>query len=129
MSRQATNHVVLQMEALGYLQRRTPSDGQRRLIFLAERGKRAGDVIFGCLRELESDWSARVGPQRFSEFMNVLRELSGKTESDARTRSMAAMENVQCALRTTLCRAPNMPAYVRFRPETDVPKYCLGHDC
>ena len=77
MSRQATNHVVMQMEALGYLERRAPSDGQRRLIFLAERGKRAGDAIFGCLRELESDWSRRVGPQRFSDFMDVLRELSG----------------------------------------------------
>ena len=77
MSRQATNHVVLQMEALGYLQRRARSDGRRRLIFLAERGRRAGDVIFGCLRELESDWSRRVGQQRFSDFLNVLRELSG----------------------------------------------------
>ena len=76
MSRQATNHIILQMEALGYIERRALSPGERRLIFLADRGRRAAGTIFACLRHLECEWADQVGGQRFSEFMDVLRELA-----------------------------------------------------
>lgn len=76
-SRQAANHLIGQMEALGYLERRG-TGGNRRLVHLTERGWRVGDAIFACLRELEADWAREIGQERFSEFMDVLRHLAAE---------------------------------------------------
>src|SRR5215218_6133957 len=52
MSRQATNYLVGQMEGLGCLERRVGPDGDRRLIYLTERGSRVADVIYASVCEL-----------------------------------------------------------------------------
>jgi DNA-binding MarR family transcriptional regulator len=76
MSRQATNYLVGQMEELGYLERRTGPEGDRRLIYLTERGSRVADVIYASLREQQEQWADEVGHDRFKDFMEVLRILS-----------------------------------------------------
>jgi len=76
-SRQAANHLIGQMEALGYLERRS-ADGDRRLVHFTERGRGVGVAIFACLRDLEAEWAAEVGPERFDMFMHVLRLLAGQ---------------------------------------------------
>ena len=76
MSRQAANHLIGQMEALGYLERRGAGAGERRLVHLTDRGWQVGEAIFASLRELEAEWAAEVGPRRFAEFMAVLRTLA-----------------------------------------------------
>ena len=77
MSRQATNHVIAQMETMGYLERRPLPGKERRLVYMTARGWSVGDAIFACLRELQEEWTEEIGPERFAEFMAVLRMLAG----------------------------------------------------
>ncbi len=81
MSRQATNYLITQMEALGYLERRaTEGGGDRRLVHLTERGWQVGEVIFACLRELQAEWAEEIGRERFGDFMDVLRRLAAEKQ-------------------------------------------------
>ena len=76
MSRQATNYLIGQLEELGYLERRAAADGDRRLVYLTERGWKVADTIYASLRQLQERWADEVGRDRFSDFMDVLRLLS-----------------------------------------------------
>ena len=81
MSRQATNHLIGQLEALGYLERRAGAGSERRLIYLSARGVAVGETIYACLIRLQDEWSAEIGCERFEVFMDVLRELSREPEA------------------------------------------------
>jgi DNA-binding MarR family transcriptional regulator len=81
MSRQATNYLLGQMEGLGYLERRDAPGGDRRLVYLTERGSKVADVIYASLRELQAQWADEVGPDRFKTFMDVLKLLSNEARS------------------------------------------------
>src|SRR5262245_52906679 len=76
MSRQAANHIIGQMEAMGYLKRRAAAGGGRRLVYLTARAWRVADVIFACLKEIEAEWAREIGKERFADFMAVLRTLA-----------------------------------------------------
>ena len=76
MSRQATNHVIGQLEALGYLERRAVAGSERRLVYMTERAWRVAETIFACLRAVEAEWAAEIGEERFGAFMAVLRCLA-----------------------------------------------------
>ena len=80
MSRQATNHLILQMEALGYLERRAPEGNGRRLVYLTERGWAVSRTIFATLAQIEADWAQAVGQARFAEFMATLRRLAANID-------------------------------------------------
>ena len=83
MSRQATNHLIGQMETLGYLERRRTASSERRLVHLTGRGWQVAEAIFACLQSLEAEWSAELGHERFADFMATLRSLSGAAEAAA----------------------------------------------
>lgn len=76
ITRQAANHLLSQMEELGYFERRLAKGDKRRLIYLTRRGERVAEVIYEALRELHRDWAVQIGPARFATFMGVLRELA-----------------------------------------------------
>jgi len=76
MSRQAINHLLIQLEALGYLERRVSANNGRPLIYLTERGRELMETIYASLRELQEQWADKVGRKRFRDFMDVLRTLS-----------------------------------------------------
>ena len=76
MSRQATNHVIGQLEASGYFERRAADDGGRRLVHLTPRGRRVADAIEASMRALQDEWARLIGPERFTVFLEVLRELA-----------------------------------------------------
>ena len=76
ISPQATNYLIAQVEALGYIERRAPEGSERRLVYLTERGWQVGDTIYACLRELQAEWAEEIGQERFSTFMDVLRCLA-----------------------------------------------------
>lgn len=78
ISRQAANHLLREMEALGYFERRATEDGRRRLIHLTPRGEHVAETIYAALRELHREWAAKVGPERFVTFMEVLRDLAAE---------------------------------------------------
>ncbi len=76
MSRQAANHVIAQLEALGYLERHAPEGSDRRLVYLTPRGWQVAEAIWASMRELQAEWAAQIGRERFAVFMDVLRELA-----------------------------------------------------
>jgi DNA-binding MarR family transcriptional regulator len=76
MSRQAANHLISQMEAMGYLERRGGGAGTRRLVHLTPRGWALCEAIFACLRGIEAEWAAEVGEERFAIVLDVLRHLA-----------------------------------------------------
>ncbi len=84
MTPQATNYLIAQVEALGYLERRAAKGSDRRLVYLTERGWQVGKTIFACLRELQAEWADEVGQKRFAEFMDVLRRLVAEEPAGSR---------------------------------------------
>ncbi len=76
ISRQAANHLIAQLEALGYFERRSPEGSARRLVFLTQRGKDLAATIHACLRGIHAEWAAEVGAERFAVMLDALRVLS-----------------------------------------------------
>lgn len=87
MSRQATNYLVGQLEALGYFERRQNPKNNRKLIYLTERGSRVAETILASLRQLQERWADEVGRDRFDVFMDVLQHFSEGQASLPRTAS------------------------------------------
>jgi DNA-binding MarR family transcriptional regulator len=82
MSRQAINYLLVQLEGLGYVERRT-GEGEaadRRLVYLTDSGWQIAEAIFGCLRRLQEEWAQAIGRERFDVFLDVLTELAAKAQ-------------------------------------------------
>src|SRR5262245_14500093 len=76
ISKQALNHVLSQLEKLGYLQRRRdPDDLRSRRIALTARGDAAVRVIRDAVAEIERSWARQLGTKRFEEFRQLLLDL------------------------------------------------------
>jgi DNA-binding MarR family transcriptional regulator len=78
MSRQATNHIIRQLEALGYLERRAERKGERRRIYLTARTWGMVKVVHATLLEIQTEWAAEIGPERFGDFMTTLRRFAAR---------------------------------------------------
>jgi DNA-binding MarR family transcriptional regulator len=76
MSRQATNHIIGQLEALGYLERRAERKGERRRIYLTPRTWGMVKLVHATLLEIQGEWAADIGPDRFGDFMTTLRRFA-----------------------------------------------------
>src|SRR5271156_800528 len=76
MSRQATNHIIGQLEALGYIERRAERKGERRRIYLTPRTWGMVKVVHATLLEIQAQWAAEIGQERFGEFMTTLRRFA-----------------------------------------------------
>jgi DNA-binding MarR family transcriptional regulator len=76
MSKQALNHLLGQMERLGYLERREdPAHRRARRVQLTCRGQDALHAIREIVREVEAGWAARLGGERFALLRELLIEL------------------------------------------------------
>jgi DNA-binding MarR family transcriptional regulator len=82
MSRQAINYLLIQLEELGYVERRAPEGSDRRLIYLSARGRQLAETIFTCLRRLHAEWAEEIGEERFNDFLDVLKQLSARAQQD-----------------------------------------------
>lgn len=61
-SKQAMNHLLGQLESLGYLTREPdPSDGRTKVIRLTGRGVRAQEIIHQVARDLDRELGAHLG--------------------------------------------------------------------
>jgi DNA-binding MarR family transcriptional regulator len=78
MSRQATNHIIGQLEALGYLERRAERKGERRRIYLTPRTWGMVKVVHATLLEIQAEWAAEIGADRFGDFMTTLRRFAAR---------------------------------------------------
>jgi DNA-binding MarR family transcriptional regulator len=73
MSKQAMNQLLRSLEAFGYITRSdVPGEGRARIVRLTKRGHAAYAKIHEILREIEREWSAELGPRRFTEFKKLL---------------------------------------------------------
>ncbi|MGH2836677.1 MAG: MarR family winged helix-turn-helix transcriptional regulator, partial [Solirubrobacteraceae bacterium] len=77
MSKQAANYLLGQLERLGYLERRPdPDDGRSKRIVLTDRGQRAARTIRYAVTDVERDWEAKLGKDRFAHLKALLVELN-----------------------------------------------------
>jgi len=77
ISKQALNYLLGELERLDYLERQPdPDDLRSKRVALTSRGVAAVGVIREAVAELENDWSERLGPKRFAELRNLLRDLN-----------------------------------------------------
>jgi DNA-binding MarR family transcriptional regulator len=75
-SKQSINHLLGQLERLGYLERRDhPDDLRSRRIHLTPRGRSAGMTMREAVLEVERDWEQRLGSRRLATLRELLREL------------------------------------------------------
>ena len=82
MTKQAMNYLLGQLEARGYLERRTEKGSNRRMVFLTSRGWQVRETILAVATDVEAEWALVLGQKRFDEFMNTLRQLWSIRQSD-----------------------------------------------
>jgi DNA-binding MarR family transcriptional regulator len=76
ISKQALNHLLRELERLGYLEREPhPDDLRSKRIVLTQRGVAAVGVIRDAVAEMEATWEQRLGPKRFALLRTLLLEL------------------------------------------------------
>jgi DNA-binding MarR family transcriptional regulator len=77
ISKQALNHVLGQLEKLGYLEREPdPDDLRSKRIALTARGNSAIRVIREAVAEIEASWARQLGTRRFAQLRLLLRDVS-----------------------------------------------------
>lgn len=77
ISKQALNHLLRQLEHLGYLTRQPdPDDKRSKRIALTPRGTRAAITIREAVAEMEDAWTQQLGPKRFNQLCALLRDLA-----------------------------------------------------
>jgi DNA-binding MarR family transcriptional regulator len=73
MSKQAMNQLLRSLEGLGYIVRSdAPDHGSARIVRWTKRGRAAYAAMVGILHDIESEWSAELGPKRFAELKELL---------------------------------------------------------
>jgi len=77
ISKQALNHLLGQLEKLGYLKRRGEGEAGHVVVRYTERGWRVIETNVAAVRQLEVDWQRQLGKQRFTNLKETLRELTG----------------------------------------------------
>jgi DNA-binding MarR family transcriptional regulator len=73
MSKQAMNQLLRSLEGLGYIARSgAPSQGRSHVVCFTRRGRAAYDKIYDILLSVEREWSAELGPKRFTQLKALL---------------------------------------------------------
>jgi len=77
MSKQAMNHLLGQLERLGYVTRRAdPGDQRYTRVDLTPRGEEVIHAIREIILEVEAEWEGKVGRTRFTQLKRLLAELA-----------------------------------------------------
>jgi DNA-binding MarR family transcriptional regulator len=73
MSKQAMNQLLRSLEGHGYIVRSDARDeGSARIVQFTTRGRAAFAKVIDTLRDIEREWSAELGPQRFAQLKELL---------------------------------------------------------
>ena len=76
MSLSAMAELVDDLEALGYVERLPdPADGRAKLVCLTASGWRAIRTGRAIIEQIEHDWGARLGPERFETLCRTMEDL------------------------------------------------------
>jgi len=77
ITKQALNYLLGDLERLGYLERHPdPDDRRSRRIALTDRGRALIPVIRGAVAQIEREWAAALGQDRFAQLRELLGELN-----------------------------------------------------
>ena len=76
MSRQSMNYLLSGLETRGYLSRADGDQGLARVIQLTERGRAAGKLMRKTVEQVEREWIAFLGKERFESLSETLLDLS-----------------------------------------------------
>src|SRR5262249_11248599 len=80
ISKQALGYLLGQLTQRGYLERRPDPDDQRgKRILVTGRGVQAIRVIREAVTEVETEWTEKLGPARFQQLRELLRDLNPPT--------------------------------------------------
>jgi DNA-binding MarR family transcriptional regulator len=83
MSKQGCGQFVTQLTESGHLRvQRDPGDGRTRIVRRTPLGTRTVRRVTARNLELEREWAARVGPERYETFRGVLEELALQGDPD-----------------------------------------------
>ena len=83
MTKQAMNYLLAQLEELGYLQRSAGQEGAARRVSLTDKGWAVARIQRATVRQIEEEWSAQIGSERFTAFYAVLKALTETRELPA----------------------------------------------
>ncbi len=73
VSKQAINQLLGSLEGFGYITRSdVQGEGGARLVYFTERGHAAFSRMIQVLRDIEREWSAELGPERFAQLKALL---------------------------------------------------------
>jgi len=73
ISKQAMNQLLGSLENYGYVVRSDdPNEGRARIVRFTKRGHAAYAKIHDILRDIEREWSAELGHQRFAQLKGLL---------------------------------------------------------
>jgi DNA-binding MarR family transcriptional regulator len=76
MTRQAMNYVLAGLERRGYIERQAGPSAAGRVVCLTARGWAMIEPIRTCVDEVEREWVAHLGVQRFKAMRDTLHDLS-----------------------------------------------------
>ncbi len=76
MTKQAMNYLLGELEARGYLERRSEEGRRSVLVYLTRRGWRFFETQWIAMKQLEDQWSAIYGKKQFNQFLQILRHIS-----------------------------------------------------
>jgi|SRR6476620_3575198 DNA-binding MarR family transcriptional regulator len=82
-SKQSINHMLTELEASGFLVRKSEKGGGRRRVYLTNKGKKVVEICQQEMIALQKEWSARVGSKQFETFLEVLRHMPPYPNGDA----------------------------------------------
>ncbi len=81
ITKQSMGYLVDYLEREGYTERvPDPTDGRARVIRLTERGKDVERTAREIIRNIEAEWSDRLGEQRMGQLRETLRDLAAMLE-------------------------------------------------
>jgi len=76
MSKQAMNQLLQSLEQLGYIRRAGDAkDGRARIVHFTRRGRAAWKKIHEILGDIEAEWRATLGSDRFDRLKALLNEV------------------------------------------------------
>lgn len=79
ITKQSMGELIEQLASRGYVERvADPEDGRARLIRITPRGRMASRLARKMVREVEADWSRRIGAGRIEHLRKTLRMLLEK---------------------------------------------------
>ena len=76
MTRQAMNYVLTGLEGRGYIERQAGTGSVEKVVHLTDKGWEVIARIRNCVAEIEQQWAAHLGAQRFKALSDTLRDLS-----------------------------------------------------